>query len=143
MLRALHRLLLSVKSETSPLAPIHLFVTRDATVEIAYGAQFTNRSSGAQSYRPIRVLEYSFSTGVVAALAILVYDILLTTDEEVRLIWPYVFLLISMVTEAHWRLSRKRLSYTKLLYFFIRYFPVLVLMSVYILLFIIMLHTDV
>ncbi|KAJ7577254.1 hypothetical protein C8J56DRAFT_971436 [Mycena floridula] len=48
----------------------------------------------------------------VSALALLLYDILLSSDEEVQLIWP------------------KPLSLTKLLYFFVRYCPLLVQISV-------------
>jgi len=48
----------------------------------------------------------------VAALAFLVWDILITTDEEVKLIWP-----------RSW-------SYTKAVYFFIRYVPVMVEISI-------------
>lgn len=48
----------------------------------------------------------------IAALAFLVWDILITTDEEVRLIWP-----------RSW-------SYTKAVYFFVRYVPVMVEISI-------------
>jgi hypothetical protein len=65
----------------------------------------------------------------VAALALLVYDILLTTDEEVQLIWPYAVHALIRVPPLICS-YRKRLSYTKVLYFFIRYFPVPVLMYV-------------
>jgi len=46
--------------------------------------------------------------GSIAALAFLVWDILITTDEEVKFVWP-----------RSW-------SYTKAIYFFIRYIPVMV-----------------
>ncbi|KAF8813837.1 hypothetical protein BYT27DRAFT_7180605 [Phlegmacium glaucopus] len=64
-----------------------------ASASIAAGAQAVNRSSAA-------------------ALAFLIWDILITTDEEVKLMWP-----------RSW-------SYTKVVYFFIRYVPMLVQVSI-------------
>ncbi|KJA27900.1 hypothetical protein HYPSUDRAFT_884936 [Hypholoma sublateritium FD-334 SS-4] len=57
--------------------------------DVAAGAQAVNRSS-------------------VAALAFLVWDILITTDDEIKYIWP-----------RSW-------TYTKFVYFFVRYVPMLV-----------------
>ncbi|KAF8160763.1 hypothetical protein B0H34DRAFT_351024 [Crassisporium funariophilum] len=65
------------------------FVTANA----AAGAQAVNRSS-------------------VSSLAFLVWDILITTDDEVKLIWP------------------RTLSYTKIVYFIVRYLPMLVQVSI-------------
>lgn len=63
------------------------------SASVAAGAQAVNRSS-------------------IAALAFLVWDILITTDEEVRLIWP-----------RSW-------SYNKFVYFFIRYVPMMMQVSI-------------
>ncbi|KAJ3514113.1 hypothetical protein NLJ89_g2564 [Agrocybe chaxingu] len=61
--------------------------------DAAAGAQAVNRSS-------------------VAALAFLVWDILITTDDEIKLIWPRMW------------------SYTKCVYFIVRYLPLLVQISI-------------
>jgi len=60
---------------------------------VAAAAQAVNRSS-------------------IAALAFLVWDILITTDEEIKFVWP-----------RPW-------SYNKAIYFFIRYIPVMIEVSV-------------
>jgi hypothetical protein len=64
--------------------PLHEYAASAAdaaAVENARGAQFVNRSSGV--WLGTQVVRSLIAVRAVAALALLVYDILLTTDEEV------------------------------------------------------------
>jgi hypothetical protein len=63
--------------------------SESSSLDNAAGAQFVNRNCGA-SCCLFCVMGASAERRPVAALAVLVYDILLTTDEEVQFIWPCV-----------------------------------------------------
>jgi len=91
MLAAL--LLPSLWSRDSGVGNEPLYSPYISSPNAAAGAQAVNRSS-------------------IAALAFLVWDILITTDEEVKLMWP-----------RSW-------SYIKFAYFFIRYVPAMVEVSI-------------
>ncbi|EIN06717.1 hypothetical protein PUNSTDRAFT_145230 [Punctularia strigosozonata HHB-11173 SS5] len=87
-------------SSSTSSTPQHTILKRTLNILLvvpdpatAAGAQAVNRSS-------------------VASLAFLVWDILITTDDEVRLMWP-----------RSW-------SYTKYLYFFVRYFAACVQITI-------------
>ncbi|KAH9985263.1 hypothetical protein BJV77DRAFT_1071528 [Russula vinacea] len=60
----------------------------------------------------------------VAALSFLVWDVLITLDQEVDAIWSSVLFFFSGVAFSHLSLRRTNSSYSKWLFFFVRYFAV-------------------
>lgn len=67
----------------------------------------------------------------VAALSFLVWDILITLDQEVDAIWSCVLLLYSGIAFSHLSFRRTNTSYSKWFYFFVRYFAVAMQMYFY------------
>jgi hypothetical protein len=58
----------------------------------------------------------------VASLAFFIYEISLTLDQEVALVWPQVSTLIFPSDAPHVKFSQPNKSWLKWHYFFIRYF---------------------
>lgn len=67
----------------------------------------------------------------VAALSFLVWDVLITLDQEVDAIWSSVLFFFSGVAFSHLSLRRTNSSYSKWLFFFVRYFAVAMQMYFY------------